>query len=231
MAKVNLNKLIPSRLKQRIKNIIIKRQTKNLILEENVEISFSSVFKGYNKICKNSCIYNSEIGFYTYVSKNCEIANTTIGNFCSIGPNVKIAPGIHPVEDFVSTHPIFYSSKKQCGIKIVEETYFQESIPTKIGSDVWIGANSIIMDGINVGNGAIIGAGSIVTRNVADYAVVGGVPAKLIKKRFDETTRNFLSESHWWAINDLSLLKNNNCNFRDLKSFKSFIQNINTDNH
>ena len=85
-----------------------------------------------------------------------------------------------------------------------------------MGHDVWIGANVIVLDGIQIGNGAVIAAGAIVTRNVEPYEIVGGVPAKTIKKRFDDETINKLLESKWWLMSP-NELKSKNFSLTNLK--------------
>lgn len=109
--------------------------------------------------------------------------------------------GQHPT-NFLSTHPAFYSAGGQTQLQIKRSTTFKESSPVSIGNDVWIGANSIVMDGVSVGDGAIIGAGAIVTRDVPAYAVAVGSPAKVIKFRFDTTTIDLLKSSQWWNLSE-----------------------------
>ena len=115
--------------------------------------------------------------------------NTTIGNYCSIARNVSIGLGLHPLNLF-STSPIFYKRQNALLLDLIsKDNEFKEYQPITIGNDVWIGANAIIMDGITIGNGAVIAAGAVVTKNVPAYAIMGGVPAKLIKYRFAEGER------------------------------------------
>ena len=129
-----------------------------------------------------------------------KIGSSELGAFCSIGPGARVGGlGSHPV-NWISSHPVFYSSKMQVGVTFAKEDKFQEERFTLIGSDVWIGANAIIMDGVKVGDGAIVAAGAVVTRDVPPYSVVGGVPAKLIKFRFDERVRNALLDWKWWEL-------------------------------
>jgi acetyltransferase-like isoleucine patch superfamily enzyme len=128
--------------------------------------------------------------------------------------------GIHPSRDFVSTHPIFFSTKKQVGITFADKDYFQEEKGIKIGNDVWIGANVIILDGVTIGDGAIIGAGAVVTKDVPPYSIYGGVPAKLIRYRFEQKTIDFLVKFKWWN-KDEEWLKTN---FQDFHNIDTFLQ-------
>jgi acetyltransferase-like isoleucine patch superfamily enzyme len=118
----------------------------------------------------------------------------------------------------VSTHPIFYSTKAQAGITFADRDYFEERKPIKIGNDVFIGANVIVLDGVTIGDGAIIAAGAVVTKNVPPYSIYGGVPAKLIRYRFEQETIDFLVNFQWWN-KDREWLKNNFKYFHNIKEF------------
>jgi acetyltransferase-like isoleucine patch superfamily enzyme len=156
-----------------------------------------SSFGNYVYIGKSD-IRKSTIDDFSYISNNTKICRTTIGKFCSIGPNSLVGGlGKHPT-NLISTHPIFYSPTWHSSISFVGKQYYEEFAQTLIGSDVWIGANVTILDGIKVGNGAIVAAGAVVTKDVPDYAVVGGVPAKVIKYRFTDPKIKQLLSLKWW---------------------------------
>ncbi len=160
-------------------------------------ISPSTILNGYNKVSGKSSILNSSIGRYSYVV-NSRICNTSIGKFCSIAGNTVIGGiGNHPTK-FISTHPIFYSTLSQCGKTFTDKNKFKETSNTTIGHDVWIGHSAIIIDNITVGTGAIIASGAVVVRDVPPYAIVGGVPARVIKYRFSPHIINLLLLSEWW---------------------------------
>ncbi|WP_281866696.1 CatB-related O-acetyltransferase [Flavobacterium sp. GSB-24] len=149
------------------------------------------------KISQHSYFYNSSIQSYTYFAGFNSVMNASVGKFCSIGDFSIIGAGNHPV-DFISTSPIFYSPHAQCGITFSDDTYFDEMKKTTIGNDVWIGAYSIVMSGVKIGDGAIIASGSFVNKDVEPYSIVGGTPAKLIRKRFDDVEINKLLKLKWW---------------------------------
>lgn len=157
-----------------------------------------TIFGKFNLIGRNVIIINSIVGDFTYIAENTNINGTTIGKFCSIGPNIRIAPGKHPTSVFVSTHPSLYSNPSNLMHNFVRETVFNYKRSVSIGNDVWIGGNVVIVDGITIGDGAIIAANSVVTNDVEPYAIMGGVPAKFIKKRFKDHEINFLLDFKWW---------------------------------
>ena len=124
----------------------------------------------------------------------------------------------------MSSHPIFYSIACQSQITFADKSYFKENSHTNIGNDVWIGTRSIINDGITIGDGAIIAAGSVVTKDVAPYAVVGGVPAKIIRYRFNDEDIEFLKKISWWN-NDINWIKINFDSFHHIDRLKELINN------
>lgn len=154
----------------------------------------------YSTIHDEVILNNSQLDDYVYIASKTQISNCKIGKFCSIGPNVRIGLGMHPT-NFLSTFPAFFSTKRQCQISFTDYDYFEEIGTNVIGNDVWIGAHSIILDNIIIGDGAIIAAGSVVTKNVLPYCIVGGVPAKVIKKRFNDEKIKELLELKWWEKN------------------------------
>lgn len=180
-------------------------QTKILLYKErgkNLKIGYLSklnnvIIGNYNTFYDNISISNSTINDYVYVGDNTKITNATIGKYCSIGPDVRVGLGKHP-SHLISTFPAFFAIRKQCQFTFTDKDYFKESGPIIVGNDVWIGANAIIMDDITIGDGAIIAAGAVITKNVEPYTIVGGVPAKLIRKRFTSEEIAKLQNFKWW---------------------------------
>lgn len=172
----------------------------HVTIQKNTVIKRSELadFVNIHNDCKmNGCT----VGSYSYIAKLSEISYADIGKFCSIGAEVLIGVGKHP-PNFISTSPVFYSTlNKQLGFSFSDKQLFEEFSRCKVGNDVWIGSRVMILDGITIGDGAIIAANSVVTKDILPYSVVGGVPAKLIKMRFDDTTIEKLLQEKWWDWN------------------------------
>lgn len=130
------------------------------------------------------------VGEYSYISEFSHLSqHTTIGRYCGIGNLCTIGAQPH-AKDELTTYPIGH----------LVEAEKPPVLPTIIGNDVWIGANAVVLAGVTVGDGAIIGAGAVVTKNVEPYAIVAGNPAKLLRYRFPEDVRNALLETFWWTL-------------------------------
>ncbi len=176
-----------------------------------------STFGMYNIIYDYVSLINVDMDDFTYVANNTSISRTSIGKYTSIGDNCKIGLGKHPSSIYVSTHPIFYSTLNFSKISFSNKKYFNEFDKIMVGNDVWIGTGVIILDGVHVHDGAIIAAGSVVTKDVPPYAIVGGVPAKLIKYRFNQEEINRLLKLKWWDM-DIQYLKDNFKKFHNIKN-------------
>lgn len=206
--------------------IWLSRKIKSMYLEHkniNLKIGYMSLIKKsnfgkYNTIYNHVYLNEAKLGDFTYIANNTQIHRTTIGKFVSIGRDCKIGLAKHPTTNFVSTHPIFFSPSKQCQISFADKSYYPEYGNIIIGNDVWVGDNVIIINDIIIGDGSIIAAGSVVTKDIPPYAIVGGVPARIIKYRFDDSTIEKLLRLKWWD-NDISYLKNNYKIFHDIKLF------------
>ena len=155
------------------------------------------VVGNYVTVLEGAWLIRSRLGNFCNVGRNSVIAGATFGNFCSVGPEVRLGFGEHPTH-LISTSPVFYSTKGQCNLSFADRDLFPETVPIEIGSDVWIGANVFIRDGVRVGIGAILAAGAVVARDVPEYAIAGGVPARVIRWRFPEAVRVRLLQTRWW---------------------------------
>ena len=152
-------------------------------------------------VYSGSLIVNTQIGKYSYVGHDCDINATLIGPFCSIANNVVIGAAQHPI-DWVSTSPVFEAVKSSGPKKRFSFHPVPQRPRTIIDADVWIGRNAIIMGGVRIGVGCIIGSGAVVTKDLEPYGIYAGVPARLIRYRFEKDTINHLLESKWWSLPD-----------------------------
>jgi len=183
------------------------QQKKGIKIGPNSSIGFSTTLEGKNRFVGYNNIFGSIIGFGTYIGPKSNFNKTKMGRYCSIGQNVNCIFGKHPTSNFVSTHPAFFSPNHSIGFSYVSENKFKEhsvavddekKYAIAIGHDVWLGDNVSLMEGVNIGNGAIVAANALVTKNIEPYTIVGGVPAKEIKKRFTNEEINFLNNLKWW---------------------------------
>lgn len=192
-------------------------------------ISIFALIDQYSKVSKKakvlrfSKVYNSSIDEFSYLGKRSSLIFTKVGKYCSVADNVQIGLGTHPIKR-ISTSPFFYSKNNIFKKAVYHDDSIIEFSETIVGNDVWIGYGALIMGGIKIGNGAIIAAGSVVTKDVPDYSIVGGVPAKLIKYRFDEKIREKLLESEWWnsplkKINETSICSKKELTLKDITNF------------
>ncbi|MBQ8219779.1 MAG: CatB-related O-acetyltransferase [Bacteroidaceae bacterium] len=170
-------------------------------------ISFFSLWDKKCKFDSTKCfigplakMYDTKLGNYTRLRHFCTVAHAEIGNFCSIATGTKIGVAGHPT-NLLSTNSIFYLDHS-LNPRFKNQIEYTPYSPIKIGNDVWIGEKCLIMPGITIGDGAIIAAHAVVTKDVPPYAVVGGIPAKVIKFRFSEEIIEKLLSIKWWNMAD-----------------------------
>lgn len=177
-------------------------------------------FGQYNTIANDVYMANVTLGDFTYVADHTHLQNVQIGRFCSIGPEARCGLGRHPSHTFVSTHPIFYSQLRQAQVTFVDRPYFAEFANVAIGNDVWLGARCLVVDGVRIGDGAMIAAGAVVVSDVEPYAIVGGVPARVLKYRFAPDQIARLLRLCWWNW-DQNWLQDHYRAFHDINTLLS----------
>lgn len=186
-------------------------------------------FEGNNFIRENVKIINSKIGFGTYIAQNSKLYNCSIGKYCAIGFESMI--GAHPVHKIASIHPALYSTKNGCGFTYTKKDSFQEYVYADeknkfsivIGNDVWVTAGSTkIIQNIKIGDGAIVMLDAVVTKDVPPYAIVAGIPAKIIGYRFEPDEIDFLLKLKWWNRSE-EWIRNHADYFEDIKLLKKVV--------
>lgn len=181
---------------QRIRNRTVR-------FEYASKAPLNTTFEGRNKLSHHA-FFRGEMGFASYIGAYSAVEGK-IGRFCSIAENVTFISQTHPVQEFVSSHPCFYSMKKQSGFTYATKQLFNESpkingskYSIEVGSDVYIGYGVLIIGPCKIGNGAVVAAGAVVTKDVPEFAIVGGVPARIIRYRFSKEQIDFLNKLKWW---------------------------------
>ena len=151
------------------------------------------------------------VGRYSNINSDSYVARATIGSFCAIGSRVAINPLNHPI-DWLSTHEFTYHEtaydwdEEYRSVKKMTHPASRTTPSVVLGNDIWIGHNAIILEGVKIGDGAVIGAGALVPKDVPPYAIVMGVPAQVKRFRFDEKIVQRLLATKWWELG-LSAIK------------------------
>ncbi|MEC8147402.1 MAG: CatB-related O-acetyltransferase [Pseudomonadota bacterium] len=182
-------------------------------------------FGQHNTLYEGAQLTDVSLGDYSYIGARNKLSRVSVGKFCCLGPEIIAGLGRHPSSDYVSSHPVFYSPYAQTGVTFSDRSYFKELDNIVIGNDVWIGARVILVDGITIGDGAIVAAGAVVTEDVPAFAIVGGTPAKIIKYRFQREEIEALLAIEWWH-KDEKWLKANFKKFHNINNFISFVKRV-----
>jgi phosphonate metabolism protein (transferase hexapeptide repeat family) len=167
------------------------------IIHPSAEV-FDCTFGAWTEVGERTKIAESTIDDYSYVVNDANIIYSDIGKFCSIAAHTRINPGQHPLDKPALHHFTYRSEIFDLGEKDAEFFQRRRENRVSIGHDVWVGHGAIIQGGVKIGNGAIIGSGAVVTRSIEPFTIVTGVPARPMRKRFDEQTIERLELLAWW---------------------------------
>jgi len=187
-------------------NIINSKLEDNSVVGDFSKVENSCLYE-YARVDRNNYVWESVLGRHSYTGRNTKLIKANIGNFTSISWDVTIGGANHDYSK-ITTHSFLYNDidgLRPDGFSAAYDRFEEKCI---IGHDVWIGAGAIILRDVNVGNGAVIAAGAVVTNDIPAYAVVAGTPAKVIKMRFDENKIETLQNIKWWNWNDDEIRKN-----------------------
>ena len=208
--------------------VYLRHRGLNITISLRADVSTKSSFEGFNKIHKN-VYFKGHLGMFSYIGANSYI-DAKVGRFTSIAPNVRVLISSHPYTyPYVSTSPVFISTKQQSNYsfvkidKYIEQKKMSNGFSVEIGNDCWIGDNVLIVSGITIGDGAVVLAGAVVTKNIPPYAIVGGVPAKILKYRYSDEDIKYLLNISWWN-RSFEWLRENAATFHDFESFKNMIK-------
>ena len=193
-------------------------QNKRLWLRGNPYISESCTFDGHNTILDDTRLVDTHVGRYTCIGRRCSFTNISIGQFCSIGSDIIAGLEPHPLDGFISSYPGFYMRVPNGYPSFIHKQLFDDARPAVIGNDVWIGSRAMILAGVTVGDGSVVAANAVVTRDIEPYSIVAGIPARLMRKRFSDNQIDQLLKFKWWD-REIEWIKENAFLFADVETF------------
>lgn len=202
---------------------VINSKLSNKVIVGDFSRVYNSELADFVRIDRSCFIYHSHINQYSYTGSSTTIMHSVIGRFCSISWGVTVGPGAHDYNRPTS-HDFLYNPQYGFIEDSESAVYDRFGLKTEIGNDVWIGTNATILQGVKIGDGAVVGANSLVSKDVPPYAIVGGCPAKVIKYRFNSDIIKELLELKWWNLSP-SFIKENFDLFK-IENIEEFIKKI-----
>lgn len=199
-------KMIPRFFRHLLHEYRLRRRFRRSVIHPGVRVAPGCSLGDWSVLFSNVRLSDSSVGAYSYVQENTALYGAEVGPFCSIAANVTIGLLDHPMF-MVSTSPVFYDNGQPLPKAFVCESQRGYKVPkTILEADVWIGEGAKVRAGVRIGVGAVIGAGSLVTRDIAPYTIVAGVPCRPLRRRFDDAICNRLLESAWWRLDEEKLV-------------------------
>lgn len=175
------------------------------LIDPTAKVS-NSTLGCYTEVGARTSFSTSEMGDYSYVVNDSDIIYTKIGKFCSIASHTRINPGNHPMARASQSHFTYRASAYFDDANDDADFFkWRGSFPVTIGHDVWIGHGAIVLAGRNIGTGAVVAGGAVVTKDVPDYAIVVGNPAKVLRYRFEAPIAERLQALQWWNWSHVQL--------------------------
>lgn len=187
-------------------NNVVRRQPMTCRISRSANIRHTWL-EGYNKVTTGVKLTNSEIGYGTFIGRDSNIDQCKIGRYCACAAGFEVLRGEHPTHEIASIHPALYSAKGQYGFTYVDQSIYEEFKYIEeggkmwsviVGNDVWIASDVKVCENVKIGDGAIAMSGAVVTKNVPPYAIVGGIPARIVGYRFSEGQIAALLQLQWW---------------------------------
>lgn len=177
------------------------------LIHEGASVTASTLGR-YTEIGTRTSLTEVALGDYSYVMSDCEIIYASIGKFCSIAAHARIHPVNHPMQRASQSHFTYRAADYFAGEAHEEDLFdWRRAQRVHIGHDVWVGHGAIVLAGRKAGTGAVLAAGAVVTKDVAPYTIVGGNPARLLKRRFPQSIGDRLERLAWWDWSHAQLRK------------------------
>jgi phosphonate metabolism protein (transferase hexapeptide repeat family) len=167
-------------------------------IDETARIQDSRIGR-WTAVGARTVLTETTLGDYSYVANDCDLIYTEVGKFCSIASHVRINPGNHPLSR-AALHHFTYRSRSYALAPEDDHEFFdwRRSHKVILENDVWVGHGAILLPGIRIGNGAAVGAGAVVTKDVPPFTIVAGVPARVIRRRVTRKVESALMRICWW---------------------------------